>query len=528
MRKLSFLLFSLSGIFCLGLNGQTPIPGGEVSGTWSIDGSPYLIQNTITVPNDATLIIEPGVVVEFQGSYTMYVNGCVLAMGTETDSILFTAADTNEGFNSIRYLATTNNNDTSRYEFCVFTYGKAHGPYPDNFGGALAALDFGKIIVENCRFAYNTAVWQTIVKPGGGAAIALLRSNMIIRNCIFEHNRGCIGGALMLSTDTALVENNVFRYNEAPYFSDDREGIGGAIFCKWRSHAIIRGNTIKNNNADVAGGAIFFWNYGNARLENNIICENNAGEYGGALVMDSCSAPFIINNTIANNSAAQRSGGININFNSDPDIYNTILWGNTANIGKQLYISSYDCTPNFYFSDIQGGQSAFGGIAFTGEYVNCIDSSPMFSQTGDHPYSLSEGSPCIDAGTPDTTGLCLCMYDIIRNCRIWDGDNNEDTIIDIGAYEFGSSGLGIADKNPFAIAKKTILYLYPNPAYGLLTIETNGVEIEQLTVYNIAGQEVIKVKQSERILDVSDLHPGLYIVEAVVEGRIVREKLVVE
>lgn len=527
MKKLSFLLFYVSSIFCFVLHGQTPIPGGEVSGTWSIDGSPYLIQNSITVPNDSTLLIEPGVVVEFQGSYTMYINGCVLAQGTETDSILFTAADTTVGFNSIRYLETTVNNDTSKYEYCIFTYGRAHGPYPDNFGGALAAIDFGKIIVDHCRFAYNKAVWENIVKPGGGAAIAVLRSNMVIRNCLFEYNRGCIGGVLMLSTDTTLVENNVFRNNRAPLLPDYRAGHGGAICCKWKSYAVIRGNKFYWNHADRGYGAIMLYSNGNARIENNLFYGNSADLYGGAIGIDSSSSPVLINNNIVDNSAVS-GGGIDVSRDSDPIIYNTILWGNTASEGSQLYISSADCSPNFYYSDIQGGQNAFGGHPLTGFYLWCLDEDPLFSGGANEPYALSDISPCIDHGTTDTTGLCINSCDIIGKIRIWDGNGDGDTIIDIGAYEFGSTGVGIAGKEPFAITKNVNLYIYPNPAYKEINILSDDQLLEEVIILSLSGKKVVCHKPGKKRIDISTLPTGMYIVEVTVENMKIRKKLLVE
>jgi hypothetical protein len=44
---------------------QTHIPYGDVSGTWTIEGSPYIIDGHISVPIDSTLVIEPGVNIFF-------------------------------------------------------------------------------------------------------------------------------------------------------------------------------------------------------------------------------------------------------------------------------------------------------------------------------------------------------------------------------------------------------------------------------------------------------------------------------
>lgn len=59
-------------------NAQTSVPAGNVSGTWSLAGSPYKVQGHVLVPDDLTLTIEPGVTVEFQGHYKLFVNGCIL------------------------------------------------------------------------------------------------------------------------------------------------------------------------------------------------------------------------------------------------------------------------------------------------------------------------------------------------------------------------------------------------------------------------------------------------------------------
>ena len=55
------------------INAQTTISGGYVYGTWSLAGSPYLIQSTVEIPNDSTLTIQPGVTVNFQGHYKIIV-----------------------------------------------------------------------------------------------------------------------------------------------------------------------------------------------------------------------------------------------------------------------------------------------------------------------------------------------------------------------------------------------------------------------------------------------------------------------
>jgi len=67
---------------------QTNIPAGDVSGKWTLAHSPYLINGDITVPDDSTLIIDPGVRVEFQGYYSLNVQGRLLGIRTQTDTTI--------------------------------------------------------------------------------------------------------------------------------------------------------------------------------------------------------------------------------------------------------------------------------------------------------------------------------------------------------------------------------------------------------------------------------------------------------
>ena len=146
------------------LPAQTVINEGLVFGTWTADNDPYLIYGDITIPNDSMLTIEPGVLVEFQKHAGLWVQGRLRAAGTETDSIIFTVADTNGfsqpdtsgGWNGIRFIDTPQTNDSSRLEYCRLEYGKAIGDaWPLNSGGAMCVLNFGKISIDHCLFRYN-------------------------------------------------------------------------------------------------------------------------------------------------------------------------------------------------------------------------------------------------------------------------------------------------------------------------------------------------------------------------------------
>lgn len=90
-----YLLISVALIMiATASQAETIIPGGNVVGTWTLAGSPYIITTAdITLLSGDTLVIEPGVQVRFDQNlgFTIQANSVLIAAGTATDSIRFTS-----------------------------------------------------------------------------------------------------------------------------------------------------------------------------------------------------------------------------------------------------------------------------------------------------------------------------------------------------------------------------------------------------------------------------------------------------
>ena len=115
-------------------------------------------------------------------------------------------------------------------------------------------------------------------------------------------------------------------------------------------------------------------------------------------------------------------------------------------------------------------------------YQNNIDSDPLFINPENGDFHFFANSPCINAGTPDTTGLNLPEYDLDGNPRIY------EDIIDIGCYEW--QGTGTIDEYISIASSK--LSNYPNPFNPSTTIKfsiENDSKVK-LTIYNIKGQKI--------------------------------------
>ncbi len=286
-------------IFCnTFLFSQTTIPAGNVSGTWDLAGSPYLIEGEIEIPNGETLTIDPGCLVEFQGHYKLKVQGRLLAVGTEQDSIKFTVADTTGFYN----LTTT---DGGWRGFI--------------FDQTPATNDSSKIIHTDIEFVKS-------LEYGAGSYVNNF-DKLIISNSTFKNNYADQGGAFNLHNTSCIIRNNLFIRNKARY--------GGALSL-FQASAMIINNVIINNTATIHGGALNISGEANenALIVNNTICYNISRLRGAVHLYDNVS---LINNIIWYNQGYQVTGYYSIN---------TLLYNNIEN-GLLNYPNYYETNLDF-------------------------------------------------------------------------------------------------------------------------------------------------------------------------------------
>lgn len=418
--KLIFLVIVFIAI-SLTTQASTIEVSGEVNGTWDVDT--VMVLDNLIVPNNSTLIINPGVKVIFSGHYLFEVAGQVLAEGQENNPIIFTVADTtgfynfqtNEGaWNGFWFEHLSPDNDSSIFEHCNFEYAKAVGPDSTYwYGGAMFIKEFNRLRISNCNFSNNKSFVN-------GGAVYCNFSDIKIEHCTFENNEAGTqefwgyGGAICLEYSDASVYRNYF-------YNNSSTGVGGGLSFEY-SNPDIESNIFKNNYSAIGGGICFLRSEAGNSIVNNLVESNSALYFGGGVAFLETNV-LLVNNTIVNNFAGQ-GGGLYFNFESTPVFKNCIIWGNIsgANNGSQVYIWDIYSAPEFYYCDIQYGLEGFSGSGgtgsgFSGIYENCLDITPQFLENTEHPFSLFETSPCINSGTPDTTGLLLPENDLAGNLR---------------------------------------------------------------------------------------------------------------
>ena len=478
MKTKLLFLFLLTSILC---QAQTIEVLGLLSGTWSAD--------TIRVIGDVkiqdSLCIQAGTTVLFDNYYCIKVeNGASLtAMGTESDSIFFTVADTTGfhafnvgrgGWNGIRM----DKAGKAKFEYCRFQYGKAaldndqdggalrifdcndveigHSTLFCNFsrehGGALNAKN-SKVIIHDCDINNNLTYSQidTIYFMYGGG-LRFLKCNVEISTTNFCYNYGetAIGGALSIDSCTARIDRCHFEHNY---------GINGA-------------------------GLYMIRCYDNpCSIINSLFANNTSEHFGGGLAI-SDSSPLIANLTVADNhSIGVNCGGIFFYQHSSPVLWNCIIYGNTNHTPLdepvQMWSWTYDgYAPMFHNCLVQYGFENISNHEIITVYENCIVEDPLFSDPDNENYRLSTESPCVDAGALETPTEILNGLDLDGHQRV------SDNCIDLGAYEYDLTGVLETS------SKDQLLHIVGNPismsSYAEIECESAGGVF--VKVYSIDGK----------------------------------------
>jgi len=459
-KHLQFLLAFAMFLSYQKSNADSITVSGNVSGTWDTDTVKVVAD--INLMQGQTLIIQAGVLVQFEGSYNFDIKGSVKAIGSKDLTIIFTVADTSGfhvdsipdgGWNGIRFSDVHPGIDSSFFTFCQFKFGKAvHADSLNNYGGGICIRKTNKVAINHCLFTNNFAFYN-------GGSIYLEEANILVKDCEFIGNSAGraiapygYGGAVCTDNGEPLLLNNKFIDNAST-------GIGGAVAVRFKDCPVH--HNIFTGNYSALGGAIGVLHIPQCyhSFNNNLIANNSCAFFGGG-VSNNVASPIWINNTIANNTSYSYGGGFYCIDSICPNVYNTIIYGNNAGLGDQVYLFGTYSQANFYNCDIQGGTEAFagsgGGAAFTGAYENNLDTLPMFMMEEPFLYALQPGSPCVNAGSADTTGLMIPEKDLAGNNRFFENR------IDIGAYE---SQVITGIQSPAINFTDVVLYSpSPNPA----------------------------------------------------------------
>lgn len=237
------------------------------------------------------------------------------------------------------------------------------------------------------------------------------------------------GGGMYNELSSPTLNNCTFSENSANNF-------GGGLY-NYGSHPTLTDCTFSGNSADYGGG-MHNYNSSSPALINCTFSGNSATYLGGGMLNDN-NSPTLINCTFSGNSANYNGAGMYNIYSSTPTLVNCICWGNTAPNGPAFY-DEPDSTTEATYSCITGGWSGEGNIDADPLFVD-PDGTDDILGTADDNLRLLAGSPCIDSGLT----LTLPATDKDGHRRAIDDPATSDRglgfaeIVDMGAYEFGSS-----------------------------------------------------------------------------------------
>jgi hypothetical protein len=194
------------------------------------------------------------------------------------------------------------------------------------------------------------------------------------------------------------------------------------------------------------------------------------------------------------------------------DIYNCVFY-NPDNYMRDLFINNVNDGDTFnptvsysLFTDpISVGDST--AVSFSNLMIGANPlfegyDLPAWDASLPSSYQLSSISPCVNAGTPDTSGLNLPPMDLAGNYRIWDGR------VDMGCYEYGSDPYVSNPEPDIPVPPDEImLSLFPNPVrinaakagymFIEFTLPRRETENPVVQIYNLKGQKVRTIHPSQ-------------------------------
>lgn len=380
---------------------------------------------------------------------------------------------------------------------CVITLGNGDVAGGDNRrGGGMFNEDASPTIL-NCTFVDNQSIGGSYSQ--GGAVYNKSASPTFI-NCTFENNlSGAAGGAMFNSyAANPTVISCTFDSNRSG-LENSGVGDGGAIYVGGSCTPVFSDCVFVDNLSNYNGGAVF--SSGSTALPKFVNCrftDNSTGLYGGAMYNNSGAAPEVMQCVFNRNRATvgNAHGGVVYNFASSPTFTNCVFYDNESGcVGNGIY--------NYQFADpiitnciLSGSDIVYSAansepvVTYCNIQQSGFEATELHNTSGDPQlvdpnggdFHISDGSPCIDAGSQSALSLDfadlnddgdyaeLTPLDFYGAARCCDQTDVPDTgeglapYVDVGVHEVAAGATGVPIRKTLSVA------CYPNPFNPVTTV----------------------------------------------------------
>ena len=349
------------------MSAQTLV-SGNISGTWTPAGNPYVAVDNCEVPSGQTLNIGPGVVVIIGSNLNVTVHGTIQAVGTANDRVTIRGASATVPYGNIHVNYST---DRSRFEFCDFANAERALWFDITNYTDVPEATFSPL-VGNCTFSniWRTAVLSRAIGtvhsaqwPGDSFFAMEKYIDPVIVNCVFS---SCYFGCVFVTAGSYFYQ---------PYLE------------------------------------IYAHGYASPRVANNVFLNiTNVAVYFYPETYSGNSTPLVMNNDCFSSTY-----GIVTTDPFNVTVKNNIFAGNVTAVLRTGTLSG-TVGLNCFFqnqTNFTGYPGSFGQIVMNNRNGTPCDvaynifEDPSFVASND--FHLATNSPCIDAGTSDWAFTDTCF-----------------------------------------------------------------------------------------------------------------------
>jgi hypothetical protein len=562
------------------LSAQTNVSGFISSNTtWNLAGSPYIVVGNTLVTTGVTLTIDPGVVVKFDASRAIQIDGTLIALGTASNRITFTsnvlvpaAGDWGRiQFSDSCINASYNANGIylsgSIMKYCdVFYGGKVIGS-----GTAAVQMNYSSPYISNCTVAYSGGIGvlcagasvkidSSSIKYCSGYGIYFGMFNAITGPCVLTIQDDTIcfntnGGIGFNNASSPCNQPSVQILINRNYFKGNTQNGALNVENNWLERLVVSENVLENNISTQnwrAGGATLYTSYGPI-VECNRFINNNGVNVGALLLNDGGYDTGIVRNNIFEGNSCTL-----INSN------NCIITYNTSNPGYEEYFTNNTVRNN---NAAGGSICRFGGFALPPPQTTFhIDSNAFINnQAVSTIYLTTQVSPFNDQFATLSHNNFMnfnSQYEIYNDCpfggpnvdaynNYWNSLNTQH--VDSVIYDFfDDAGKSVVYYSPIltsAIVVDTIcgwmqsginsiknvpfgIHLYPNPVSLYVTISFDKqIREGAIEIFNILGRRVFTKNIYNAVkeeIDLQVISNGIYFVKLFDGEKYYSNKLIIE
>jgi parallel beta-helix repeat protein len=405
-------------------------------------------------------------------------------------------------------------------------------------GAAYITINGIKVVGNNdsVTLAYAQSQENNLNNPatsGNGIGItalynnaSILSSHVTVTNCNVSQCGG--GGIYTYNADYTTIENDTV--SQCGWYTP-YDGSGISLYQNWNSDSstgyknFIIGNTCYENQ-----NFIPFYAAGEITDGNGIIIDDGRNTQNGSTLGPYIGKTYIANNVVFNNGGR----GIHCYESDKVTIVNNTCYYNCQSPSVQDGdYTAYDADSISFINNIDDASKNIAPINTSSAThltvennlwatnstlanpfgTNTVTGSPAFVKASTNPktanFHLQSTSKAIKAGT-----------DSLAPAKDKDGNPRPaNGPVDIGAYQYVSTPVALADAGTHVYQNTDAFSIYPNPASNNISLQLNNAGNDALTVifYNALGEKVKLVNTSAGggpvTVNIAGFQAGLYYVK---------------